>query len=467
MTQPAPARTRYAIVGTGSRATMYVDAICRAHARHADLVALCDTSMVRVAYHNQRLASRFHHDEVPGYDADEFGRMLSEQHPDTVIVTTVDAYHHQYIVAALEHGCDVVSEKPMTTDDDKVAAILAAAERTGRRVRVTFNYRYSPAYTRLRRLVAEGAIGIPFLVDFSWLLDTSHGADYFRRWHREKPLSGGLLVHKASHHFDLVNWWIGDWPQTVFGMGSLSFYGRDAAAARGESYVYSRYTGQADSDPFALNLERSPMLRGLYRDAEEESGYVRDRNVFGDNISIEDTMAVAARYRRGALLSYSLVAYSPWEGLRVAITGSKGRVELYERHRAHVIELEPTGVGRREAQADSEAGPEARPEARPEAGPEARPEAGSGTDAEAGPAQSIRLFPMFSTPVDVQIPSSGPHAGDALMLEQIFDPGAPPDPDGRAATHLDGAAAVLLGTAANRSIATGMPVGLDQLHATL
>jgi predicted dehydrogenase len=435
MSQPAPARTRYAIVGTGSRATMYVDAICGTHARHAELAALCDTSSVRVAYHNSRLASQFHHDEVPGYDAGEFARMLAEQHPDVVIVTTVDAYHHLYIVAALEHGCDVVSEKPMTTDDDKVAAILAAAERTGRRVRVTFNYRYSPAYTRLRQLVADGAIGVPLLIDFSWLLDTSHGADYFRRWHREKPMSGGLLVHKASHHFDLANWWIGDWPQTAFAMGSLSFYGRDAAAARGEFYAYSRYTGQDGTDPFALDLQRSPMLRGLYHEAENESGYVRDRNVFGDNISIEDTMAVTARYRRGALLSYSLVAYSPWEGLRVAITGDKGRVELYERHGEHVIERDPTGTG--------------------------------GGHADADPPRSIRLFPMFSAPVDVEIPAGGPHGGDALMLEQIFDPGAPPDPDGRMATHLDGAAAVLLGTAANRSIATGLPVSLDQLHATV
>jgi predicted dehydrogenase len=405
---------------------MYVDAICGTHTTHCDLVALCDTSSVRVTYHNRRLARRFGRPEVPGYDAGRFGAMLAEQRPDVVIVTTVDTYHHQYIIAALNHGCDAVSEKPMTTDDAKVAAILAAVERTGRRLTVTFNYRYSPAYTRLRQVVASGAIGTPRLVDFSWMLDTSHGADYFRRWHRERNMSGGLLVHKATHHFDLVNWWIGDWPQTVFAMGSLAFYGRAAAARRGESYSYSRYTGQPDGDPFALDLDRSDVLRGLYLDAEEQTGYLRDRNVFGDGISIEDTMAVSARYRGGALLSYSLVAYSPWEGLQVAITGDKGRVELFERHGAHVIEQAP-----------------------------------------ALPARSIRLFPMFSAPVEVDIPEGGPHGGDNLMLEQILVPGAPPDPDGRAASHLDGAASVLLGTAANRSIATGGPVSLSQLRASL
>jgi predicted dehydrogenase len=439
MKEQAPARTRYAIVGTGSRATMYIDAICGPHAAHAELVGLCDTSSVRVGYHNRRLAERFGRPEVPGYPAARFATMIAEQRPDVVIVTTVDAYHHRYIVAALERGCDVVSEKPMTTDDEKVAAITDAIERTGRRLRVTFNYRYSPAYTRLRQLVAGGAIGTPRLVDFAWMLDTSHGADYFRRWHREKDMSGGLLVHKATHHFDLVNWWIGDWPQTVYALGTLAFYGREAAAARGESYGYARYRGRPEDDPFALDLERSPMLQGLYAEAEEETGYLRDRNVFGDHITIEDTMAVTARYRGGALLSYSLVAYSPWEGLRVAITGDKGRVELYERHGAHVIERTPAGA------------------------------AGEATPGDPGtePARSVRLFPMFAPPAEVDLPGGGPHGGDALMLEQIFDPGAPPDPDGRAASHLDGAASVLLGSAANRSLETGGPVRLDELAARL
>jgi predicted dehydrogenase len=428
-------KTRYAIVGTGSRATMYLDALCGTYAGNCDLVALCDTSSVRMAYHNRRLADRYDRPAVPAYPASDFAGLISRERPDVVVVTSVDAYHHRYIVAAMEHGCDVITEKPMTTDEAKVAQILSAVERTGRRLTVTFNYRYSAAYTRLRQLVAEGVIGIPHLVDFSWTLDTSHGADYFRRWHREKPMSGGLLVHKASHHFDLVNWWIGSWPETVYAMGSLSFYGREAAAGRGESYTYSRYTGQdpsAHDDPFALDLERSPMLRGLYLDAEEQSGYLRDRNVFGEEISIEDTVVVSARYRSGALLSYSLVAYSPWEGLRVAVTGDKGRVELYERHGAHVIEQTPTGE---EAESD-------------------------GT----GHEQRIRLFPMFRSSVDIEVEAgTSPHAGDSLMLEQLFAPNPSSDPWGRAASHLDGAASVLLGAAANRSLAHGVPVAIDRL----
>src|SRR5829696_9225306 len=308
---------------------MYVDAITGTYRDVAELVALCDLSQTRMNWYNNSLmangdASR------PMYLAADFDRMIAETKPDVVIVTTIDRTHHEYITRAMELGCDVISEKPMTTTIESLRAIYDTIARTGRSLRVTFNYRYAPAYTKLRDVIMQGLIGRPLAVDFSWLLDTSHGADYFRRWHREKQNSGGLLVHKATHHFDLVNWWIDSYPRQVFAMGDLLFYGQENAEARGEQYPYKRYTGEpaAQYDPFALFLDEKSYFRGLYLDAEAETGYLRDQNVFGESITIEDTMAVTARYRNGVIMSYCLIAYSPWEGLRVALTGTKGRVEL-------------------------------------------------------------------------------------------------------------------------------------------
>ena len=322
-------RKRYAIVGTGSRAGMYVEAITVDYKDVAELVALCDLSPTRMNWYNNQIKSTGLA-PLPTYVAADFDKMITETKPDVVIVTTIDGTHHQYIVRAMELGCDVITEKPMTTTVEKLHAIFDAIDRTGKSLRVTFNYRYAPAYTKLREVLMSGVIGRPLAVDFSWLLDTSHGADYFRRWHREKQNSGGLLVHKSTHHFDLVNWWIDSFPQSVFALGELKFYGKENAEARGESYPYARYTGvpEAADDPFALRLDEKDMFRGLYMDAEAESGYLRDRNVFGEPITIEDTMAVTARYNNGTILSYCLIAYSPWEGLRIAITGTKGRVEL-------------------------------------------------------------------------------------------------------------------------------------------
>lgn len=216
-------RKRYALVGTGSRASMFVNAIATTYADVAELVAFCDHSRVRMNWHNQQLGRMVAYAPLPVYAAAQFDQMIHDTQPDTVIVTTVDSTHHLYITRAMELGCDVISEKPMTTDLAKLQAIFATIQRTGRSLRVTFNYRYAPAYTRFRQLVLDGVVGRPLAVDFSWLLDTSHGADYFRRWHREKENSGGLLVHKATHHFDLVNWWIDGYPTQVFAFVSEVF----------------------------------------------------------------------------------------------------------------------------------------------------------------------------------------------------------------------------------------------------
>lgn len=429
MTQPK----RYALVGTGARAGMFVDAITTTYRDVAELVAFCDLSQTRMNWYNDLLERERSLQQIPTYKAEQFDQMVTENKPDIIIVSTIDATHHQYIVRAMELGCDVISEKPMTTDLSKLKAIYDAINRTGRSLRVTFNYRYAPAYTQFRQLVLDGKVGRPLAVDFSWILDTSHGADYFRRWHREKENSGGLLVHKATHHFDLVNWWISAYPIEVFAMGDLKFYGRKNAESRGEQYSYNRYTGvpEAQDDPFALFLTSQAALKGLYIDAEAETGYIRDRNVFGEPVTIEDTMAVTVRYNNGVILSYCLIAYAPWEGLRVAITGTKGRIEMdIEESVSHLL-----GDG----QASASKGPfkEAR----------------------------MRVYPMFGRPYDLDVAvGQGGHGGaDPVMLEQIFSPNPPPDPYNRRASHLDGAASVLVGIAANQAMKSGELVRIDEL----
>lgn len=432
-------RRRYAIVGTGGRAKMFVDAIAGKYAAGNELVALCDLSPTRMAWYNAQLAAEHGYAALPTFHPDEFDRMVELTRPDVVIVTSMDSTHHQYIIRAMELGCDAISEKPMTIDDEKARAIFDAIQRTGRSLRVTFNYRYAPHNTKVRELLMQGVIGRPLHVNFQWVLDTYHGADYFRRWHREKDKSGGLLVHKATHHFDLINWWLQSYPAEVFAMGDLLFYGQENAVGRGEEYSYTRYTGhpEAENDPFALFLDRHPVLAALYLNAEADSGYIRDRNVFGENVTVEDTMSVTARYRNQALLTYSLIAYSPWEGYRVAITGDKGRLEL------ELVEQ----VGKQFV-----------------AGQEESLLRDEEAEAQFG-GKHIRVFPMFGRPYEVEIPEAvgGHGGGDEVMLEQIFAPVPSVDPYGRAATHIDGAASILMGIAANQAMISRGLVRVDDL----
>ncbi|MDU0294807.1 Gfo/Idh/MocA family oxidoreductase, partial [Saccharothrix longispora] len=341
MSDTAGSRRRYAVVGVGHRAAMYVEALASEYADDGEVVAWCDPSPTRMSYYDAVLG------HAPArYAPERFDDLLRERRPDAVVVTSPDATHHRYAVAALRAGCDVVVEKPLTTTAEGARAIAEAARDSAGGVVVTFNYRYSPRNGEVRRLIAGGAIGDVTSVHFEWVLDTVHGADYFRRWHRDKAHSGGLLVHKASHHFDLVHWWLGDVPGTVFALGGLRFYGADNAAARGLGPRPERSTGApgAGADPFALDLRADDVLRRLYLEAEPDDGYLRDRDVFSGGITTEDNLSVVVGYRSGASMSYSLNAHSPWEGYRVAVNGTAGRLELDVVERGHVSPVGAAGV---------------------------------------------------------------------------------------------------------------------------
>lgn len=423
------AKKRFAQVGVGGRARFFYHAVAETYSETSELVGFCDVNQTRMDYANSYLES-MGVAKVPTYKHYDFDKMIEETKPDTVIVTSVDRTHDYYIIRAMELGCNVITEKPMTIDEKRAQAIIDAQKRTGKEVRVSFNYRYAPHNTKVRELILDGVIGDVFSVHFEWFLNTNHGADYYRRWHRNKENSGGLLVHKSTHHFDLVNFWLGTQPETVFAMGSLNFYGRNNAERRGIKDFYYRCHGSeiAKQDPFYLDMEASESMRNLYLNAEHEDGYIRDKSVFSEEISIEDTMGVMVRYKNNAIMTYSLNSYIPKEGFRVVFNGSKGRMEL------DVLEQSYVNAG--------------------------------GDNAKEGATKykKITVIPMFSEAYDVPIEEAvgGHGGGDPILLNDIF--GVPKeDKFHRAANQVDGAMSILTGVAANKSIASGLPVQIDDL----
>ena len=139
-------KKRYVQVGVGSRAPFFYLAVANKYSATSEIVGFCDINRTRLDYANKQLEKNGSK-PVKTYKTDEFDLMIAEQKPDCVIVTSVDRTHHKYIIRAMELGCDVISEKPMTTDADKTALILDAIKRTGKSLRVTFNYRYAPHST--------------------------------------------------------------------------------------------------------------------------------------------------------------------------------------------------------------------------------------------------------------------------------------------------------------------------------
>lgn len=413
MAPKASKKLRLAMVGTGIRGTtMWGRDLMKAYPDYMEFVGLCDKNEGRLETGKRMIGT-----SCPTYT--DFEKMMQETKPDVLIVTTVDCTHHEFIIRAMELGCDVITEKPMSTDEKKIQAILDAEKKTGRKCRVTFNYRYSPHRAKIWELLQAGEIGEITSVDFHWYLDTSHGADYFRRWHRLVENSGSLWVHKASHHFDLLNWWIDSDPETVYALGDLNRYGRNGEF-RAKNCRSCPYTSKCK---FFWDITKSKTSMDLYVANEKYDGYLRDGCVFREDINIFDKMAATIRYKNGVQVSYSLMAYMPYEGYRIAFNGTKGRLDAWiqESHRTSDVNYD-----------------------------------------------ELVLYKNFGKREYIQIPfgTSGHGGGDALLKDQIFLPNTQ-DPYKQCANIRDGALACLVGIAARNSIASGEPVKIADLTTIL
>jgi predicted dehydrogenase len=402
-------KRKVAVVGTGHRGTgTWGRELLANCGEYIELVGLADNNSVRVERSRAAIGV-----DAPVFQSAE--ALVEAARPDTLIVCTRDDTHADIIVGALRAGVDVVTEKPMTTTAENCRRILETEQRTGRRVDVTFNYRYSPTSRRIKELLRSGAIGDVVSVDFHWYLDTQHGADYFRRWHALMACSGSLFVHKATHHFDLMNWFLESEPAEVFARGALNHYGRNGPF-RGPRCKVCDY---APTCEFHFDMGRDPWLDMLYEDPSREDGYVRDACVFREEIDIFDTMSATIVYESGAQVSYSLNACMPIEGYHLAFNGTRGRLEIRQ------YERQPW---------------------------------------ETPDHDEILVMRNFGAVDRIVVPhEAGGHFGaDPVLQRMLFVPGTP-DPLGQRAGSRAGAMSVLCGVAATESVRLGGPVQVKSL----
>ncbi len=422
-------KLRVVLVGTGIRGTSFWGKrLVDAYSDILEFVGLSDINPGRLEY-----AKKYIGVNCPTFI--DFDKMLKTTKPDLIIVTTVDATHHEFIIKGLESGCDVLTEKPMTTDETKAQAILNAERTSGKKLIVGFNYRWSPYSTKIKELLANNTIGNITSVDFHWYLNTYHGASYFRRWHGEKEHSNSLWVHKATHHFDLLNWWIDSDPTEVYAHGDLNFYGANGPF-RGDNCRTCDHKKNCD---FYFDITKDERMMDLYVANEKHDGYIRDNCLFRENIDIYDKMSAQIQYANNVTVNYSLTTYSPFEGWRLAFNGTEGRIEAsldipynkkteINQAEMHAKEMEQNAI-------------------------------------EEASSESIIVHKLWKDFETVEVPSErgGHGGGDERLHNKIFRTPNEADPFERAAGSRDGVMSAIIGIAARKSIESGNPIKIADL----
>ena len=430
MAKPNAKKLKLALVGTGIRGiTFWGRTVRERYGDIAEFVGLCDINPGRVEFGKKYIGA-----DCPTFT--NFEEMVNTTKPDMLIVTTVDSTHHEFIIKGMEMGMDVLTEKPMTTDEEKCQRILDTEKKTGKKLRVGFNYRYNPHYTKIKELIATNRIGKINSVDFHWYLNTYHGASYFRRWHGLRDFGGTLLVHKSTHHFDLLNWWLDSEPEEVFAYGELEHYGHNHPF-HGDK---CRTCPHQDKCDFYWDITKNKTYMDLYVANEKYDGYIRDNCLWRPAIDIYDKMAVQIRYANDVQVSYSLTTYSPYEGMRIGFNGWTGRIDAWD------------GIPWRKEEKVNQAQLHAQEMSQSDQEKEANYE-------------EIYVMDNFGDYELIKVKrSEGGHGGGDIRLQnRIFrDPNAP-DPLHHAAGSRDGAMSILVGVAARKSIETGKPVKIKDL----
>ena len=323
-------KRRYVVCGVSSRAiNMWIKPIYDNYSTVAEFVGMLDIAPRNFELCRQTFPQS---KNVPTYKPEEFDKMIEKTRPDCVFVVCIDRFHADYIIKTLEKNIDVVVEKPMTTNWEDAIRIREAEKKSKGKVICTFNYRYIPQHRVLREMVLAGKIGRVTHVDLNWYIDIKHGSSYFHRWNRMRENSGSLSVHKASHHFDLVNWWIGSPdPQLVHAFGALNHYGPNGPF--NPSKKDSRHCGDCPERKicaYKKRWETRVSLIDLHDGLSASSGYRPDMCMFDSEINIHDTIVANVKYANGVLLNYSANFSTPYEGYRLAINGTHGRLEAEE-----------------------------------------------------------------------------------------------------------------------------------------
>ena len=410
-------RQHVVLIGASTRATYaFAEPLLREYASTHEIVGCFDINPERIRVMSEHLQCR-----IPAFS--DFDRMVAETRPNLAIITTMDCTHVDYIEKALAHGLGFLCDKPLCTDASQCRRILAALAKFSPTMAVAgHNCRYVPAMMKMKELIDSGKIGRVHSVVLNMRLGREHGTSYFRRWNGRQRYSGGLLIHKASHQFDLIDWLIQSKPVKVAALGGQAVFGPRNSPFRGERCGTCQHSAQCK---FYMNISDHQNLRSrlAWAAAQRSQAFTTDLCVFGEDADSIDRATVGIEYANGVCATFDLNAFPGVAGEDLRVEGSLGTLE----HRIRY---------------------------------------GQGSDAQVqdGSAPTTTDTLQYVSPAivvqDIPVPVvEGGHGGaDPVMLAELF--GLRPPSIARA-TLDEAIQAVLIGDAANRSIRDGRTVDVQ------
>jgi predicted dehydrogenase len=190
---------KFLIAGLGS--------IGRRHFRN--LIALGEKDIILLRSHHATLPD----DELAGYPVEtDIHEALKKHKPDAVIVANPTALHLDIAIPAAEAGCHILLEKPVSNSLARLDVLQNAAQKSGSKILVGFQFRYHPTLNKARELIQQGALGKVLTVHAHWgeYLPNWHPWEDYRQSYASRADLGGGVIVTLTHPLDYLRFILGD-----------------------------------------------------------------------------------------------------------------------------------------------------------------------------------------------------------------------------------------------------------------
>lgn len=262
---------------------------------------------------------------LKGYNS--WDSLLEDPRVDAVIIATPPAPRYELAIQALKAGKHLLLEKPVALNAQQVADLQREAINRGLSVAVDFEYRAVPLFQQAERLLKQGAVGVPWLVKFDWLMSSRANPQRAWNWYSQANEGGGVLGALGTHAFDTLAWLIGP-------VGDLQALTRTAIEKRPDS---AGKLQSVDADDIALiNLELKTHQGGAVATQMALSSVARNgRGCWIEIYGSEGSLVLGSENQKDYVHGFSLTLQQggdsprniqPDEDLRFATTWTDGRV---------------------------------------------------------------------------------------------------------------------------------------------
>jgi predicted dehydrogenase len=285
------------IIGCGSR----IDYLARQLLKKGDgieVVAVCDPSPISLA----RATNSFG-DSLRVYD--DYRDLVRDPAVDWVAVGSWNCFHRDHVVAALEAGKHVFSEKPLAISLEQCLDIGKAWKASGKHLIVGFTLRYSAHYLKIKEIVESGTIGRIVSFEFNETLHFDHGAYIHGDWRRLRSQAGSHILEKCCHDLDLANWFVGSVPSRV-----ASFGGTDMFCPRNEHLMRDIPKAADGREPFKGWWDYNEAIQ----------------NPFTTDKDIVDNQVAILQYANGVRATFHTNCSTTIKERRMYICGTEGTI---------------------------------------------------------------------------------------------------------------------------------------------